>query len=640
MAMSFYGGRPGFSFIIVKSFTSEEEMIANFQLGPDYTEVHYEEHVLINTDDKNDPDNGKIYRRGYDYTNDLGGAIYIGSIVGPAGPAPMLDMTTIEDVKAKKENLTEEEEFRYGEGSYSPIANLVPGKDEDGNFNDSIQYAWISIRDENGSDTVAYIAFLFPYLVEEFEATTISGYEEASVERSSDDDGSHPYYSKWQLNIPKGIKGDAFKNLQVISAADNDEVQSYDGQDDDRANGRQILVYEYYCYDRDESGEPIKVYLGDYNKIENITLDEEGLLTIDYAHDDDDTYNLAWVKGITVSETGQIILHYTGGKSDETLSEKVRWIEKIEMSSNGTITVTYNDGTLEVFDSKVKWITGVSLTSSGKFTVSFNDGTSTTSDLVWVSDVTLNSTGTIVIQYNDGNSTRYENYLKSIKTISLDSTDHKFHVTYNTGTEDVINDIIKFIDEVYVKDSGDGADYLVHVKYNTGDDEVISTQPANYIDSIAIDDGYHLLIYYTNANVRQAFIDGGSAVTWNGLDGWVDLGSIKDDSGILIGFNLTPTECGASEGNDQTTIITYLNTTYPDGLTNSKYKGKVVTIGTEDGLKYFYAYDYDDNTWYYLGTFENSDSWTMVAADDGSTTLTALQNNLAVGGVWFITEEG
>ena len=45
---------------------------------------------MINTVNKNDPDNGKIYRRGYDFNNDMGGAEFIGTIVGPAGKAPMI----------------------------------------------------------------------------------------------------------------------------------------------------------------------------------------------------------------------------------------------------------------------------------------------------------------------------------------------------------------------------------------------------------------------------------------------------------------------------------------------------------------------------------------------------------------------
>jgi len=89
---SFYGGRPGNSFTIVASFPNVQTMVEQFKRGPAYTEVHYDEHVIINTEDKNNPTNGQIYRRGYDYNNDMGGAELIGTIVGPAGKAPMLIM--------------------------------------------------------------------------------------------------------------------------------------------------------------------------------------------------------------------------------------------------------------------------------------------------------------------------------------------------------------------------------------------------------------------------------------------------------------------------------------------------------------------------------------------------------------------
>jgi hypothetical protein len=56
---------------------------------------------MINTPNKNDPDNGKIYRRGYDFTNELGGAQYIGTIVGPAGKAPMLEIVSRQEVHNK-----------------------------------------------------------------------------------------------------------------------------------------------------------------------------------------------------------------------------------------------------------------------------------------------------------------------------------------------------------------------------------------------------------------------------------------------------------------------------------------------------------------------------------------------------------
>ena len=129
--------------------------------------------------------------------------------------------------------------------------------------------------------------------------------------------------------------------------------------------------------------------------------------------------------------------------------------------------------------------------------------------------------------------------------------------------------------------------------------------------------------------------DAGKTRTYDGKDGWLDLGSIKDDAGVLVGFNVLPSEHPGVEVIDG--ALNYLNTTYPNGLTNPLYYGKIVTIGEEGENKLFYAFDYDTNEWYYLGTFNNESSWTMVAKEDDSI-LEIQKQKLAIGGVWFIVE--
>lgn len=84
MLGSFYGGKPGVSFIIVKSYLSIEAMKNDFRQGPLFSEVTFGEYVLINTENKNDPDNGKIFRRGLNYTDTkTAGAIYVGTVLVP-----------------------------------------------------------------------------------------------------------------------------------------------------------------------------------------------------------------------------------------------------------------------------------------------------------------------------------------------------------------------------------------------------------------------------------------------------------------------------------------------------------------------------------------------------------------------------
>lgn len=341
--MSFYGGRPGNSFVIVTSFESVADMISNFRLGPDYTEVHYDEHVIINTENKNDPDNGKIYRRGYDYGNLQGGAEYIGTIVGPAGKAPELEMTTVEDV----EDIHEEAEHdRYSSGSYTVTnSSLVPGKD--GNtYNDAISWAMCSIRNENDEDCTAYLGFVFPYLVTEYTTRVVSPYVDGRYEDTSaatrTDDGTHPYYERWRIDIPKGIQGDSVGSFGVEVASL--DIEPYTGQSDDINNSRMVMTYEFYDYSDYESGDPKKLYFGDYNMINNITLSSDGTLTVAYTHDDEDTFQLNWIADVDVNTSTNQKLHITWADgTEEDIGDPINYVEDMAVDNSNHLLVMYSD---------------------------------------------------------------------------------------------------------------------------------------------------------------------------------------------------------------------------------------------------------------------------------------------------------
>ena len=120
---SFYGGKEGRSFVIAKTFPSISEMATAFAQGYNYSDVKFDEYVLINTEYRDNPENGRIYRRGYDFDNterkimsyakgnslayaeeeiNAGGAEYIGTIVGPAGRAPAFNLGLYDDVSNLK----------------------------------------------------------------------------------------------------------------------------------------------------------------------------------------------------------------------------------------------------------------------------------------------------------------------------------------------------------------------------------------------------------------------------------------------------------------------------------------------------------------------------------------------------------
>lgn len=352
---SFYGGRRGASFVIAKRYSTIAAMVAAFSQGGDYKTVNYDEYVLIDTENKNNPDNGKIYRRGYEYNNSMGGAIYEGQIVGPAGLAPHTEMHTIDEV----EQIEQREDFTYrrGSGEYSPVGgNIIPGKYvEPGTgiikYNDKISWAYCSVRDMNSHESTAHIGFKFPYTVIDYTTTSVSTYENGNYADTSAatriDDGSHPFYEKWNISIPKGVKGDAFKNFRVM-VADN-TIQSYTGQADDIANNRQVLVYDYYHYDEKENGDMKTYYVGDYNKISNITVSATGLVTIEYTHDDNDTYQMRIPTSISINTgstegtgTQKVVITYANGDTEE-IGQPLNYIMATAIDNRYHLLVYYSD---------------------------------------------------------------------------------------------------------------------------------------------------------------------------------------------------------------------------------------------------------------------------------------------------------
>lgn len=67
MAYSFYGGKEGRTYNLVAHYNSIHDMVDAFSGGGSYTDVGYNEYVIINTYSKSNKENGIIYRRGLNY---------------------------------------------------------------------------------------------------------------------------------------------------------------------------------------------------------------------------------------------------------------------------------------------------------------------------------------------------------------------------------------------------------------------------------------------------------------------------------------------------------------------------------------------------------------------------------------------
>ena len=842
---SFYGGRKGSSFIIVKNYPDILTMTTDFSQGGVFTEVNYDEYVIINTVNKNHPDNGTIFRRGYDYNSErkidayipnnngaytyaqvaAGGAIYIGTIVGPAGRSPHLTLTTYTIAENKQAEQGFDEQKSSGE--YNTLNSLVPGKYQENSlekFNDTIKWFCASIRYPNNDDGTAYIGFEIPYLVIDYETQSVEPYDDGNYADTSQatriDDTTHPFYEKWLLDIPKGIKGDTLKNFRVIIPTNNDRIyepesnleEQYSGKNDDVQNQRKILVYDYYNYDETNNPNKITYYIGDYNEITDFTLDEQGTLTVAFTHQDTITYyqKIKWIQEISLNEdtghffiryntkhpvyetdpntgeeiidpeTGQLIPVYetdpdTGEEiidpetgqlipvyDYDTIEANLKWVKEIELQENGIVNIHYTLGT-ETSPNIIKWINDISLATrdiqpeslenqnqesikEGTFKIKYNTGDQLIEYLKWVNDITLSEKGQLTLHYSGNGEDKIisheNNFIKWINQVKL-SNDGKLSIVYNTGTtsinpqtgqeefiptEEIINykntpqeqidNRIKWITNLAIENDGS-----IVVSYNTGQDVTLEDQikwiqnvsldpttgqftveyvqnnipdytvqlkwpnnvdimtknttgkegtgtqkvkidytdgtsaeigePLNYIMQTKITSDKHLIILYADPEKRKQLINQGKAYIFSGSGtviqpytdfteptsgyyGWLDLGSVYSDSGILIGKNYYYTDIDPSLDQEDTLtqeqIINFLNTQHAGGLSD----GKLITVGLPNGEKSFYgfSYDYNGNTyvgWYYLGTFANVSA--ILASEN------TVPTNVHQDALWFIIEK-
>ena len=670
---SFYGGKQGVSFVIKASFKSIDDMVDSFKNNED--KVWFGEYCLIDTVNKNDKDNGKIFRRGIATSTNakLGGAEYIGQIVGPSSGTPLFQFDTLDNV-IEYSNINDKEKYNPEAGDIRVYPTQVTSdgkitqynykKDENGQYKDTdiirdenglitsyakniktvtstidngglvsgkeqdgIKWTWCNIKKANeNSESWFYVGLKIPYLVNEFDAKSVNPYDnngnykgEATIIPDKDNN-NHPFYKKYTLEIPRGIKGDSLNRIKVITLSSDNQIQQnvtsndnyiytwnqfsvnnqgetylsdeepkYSKKITDNDFGRQIIVYEYRVTDKTVNGKKYLVYVGDFNVVEKINLSQDGTLKIYYTHD-----------GIP-----EIIEGKKTGKFIHTQEEKLEWIQNIEINeTTGKITLTYNtkdekgNNKIQPLEAKLRNITNASINDKGNLNFGFNVGNP--------------------ITVKDSNNKDF--IFKGIQNVSLLSdldADKHLTITYTTKTKDEQN----------------------------FDKELIGS-PINSIYSTAIDESnFHLLILFEDKdhryngedstqsphvitkdeNANNQYLKEGSIWVRKTISGenpksgtdktywWLDLGSVKDDAGILIGINVTPQMVNDSGYGD---ILTYLNKTYKGGLTSNENGrsliGKIATYGDATSDKEFYAYDYTPKTevdgsvsypngWFYLG---------------------------------------
>ena len=540
-------------------FQYAEGMVQCFSQGGITTDiVNYGEYVIIDTPNKNDLDNGKVYRRGLDYQNDLGGAEYIGQIIGPTGSSPEIYMDSFTTLVSEG-----------GPQISYENDDIIPGMelDADGQmiFNDAIHSSWVTLRDQFGVVTGCKIGFQFPYHVFSFTAKNVDDpYTKRELIKRIDDK-QHPYFSKWEISIPKGIKGDTFDNLHIANSIAIKDAVYYEDEnctielgtlsEDTLINfnsgfyneereiytitlesgdiayvkkedtDKEVLVYKEIKYDTNPLGDIEYFILGEYNVIDNITLMPDGSLKINYSYD-----------GIKICNE----------------------------------------------DNKIQWINNIRLTPKGKLEVKYN----TADNYVTIND----SPQQPPIQWIDKHGIQINT--NKIDTNGTDlgegSGSQKVQVTYNTGEVEEIGQPINYIIEsVITKNREELTD-----DYREKDTGQLKSKVAK---------NNRLLVIYSDPSLRAQLQ---ADTIWESkklgyFDQWYDMGEVKGDPGtVKIATTITSSEA-------ETLLI---KDNPPENILNDiRYEGWL--IGVYDPafpekpiILYYYDYDDDKNTWKELGS--------------------------------------
>ena len=187
-------------------------------------------------------------------------------------------------------------------------------------------------------ETVALFGLKIPYHVFAFEAKSVSPYDTQYRLSENDENGNpqyaqliientkttvnekgeriHPFYSKWDIKVPHGIKGDSIKNIRVVNS--NENILNCPSDYDDYEDKPAILVGDICVYDNKQEGEIQTHFLSYFNDIKDVSLTSDGVITIDYA----------------------------GNLPNDSLKHKLTWLTEIKIDDDYNLIATFNNAEL------------------------------------------------------------------------------------------------------------------------------------------------------------------------------------------------------------------------------------------------------------------------------------------------------
>lgn len=411
---SFYGGKRGISFELVKMYETKAAMMQDF-LQSNCT-VDYGQYVQIDSGDA--INGGEIYRRTENINNGSNGAVLVGKIAGASGSNSIIDLVPYSSLgaTASSGSMTVQDE------------DLIPGTAAI----DSIAYKFQTVYDSIEEVYRTRYGIQLPYNVIELESDTTDE-QIASLEKVVD----APFYQKYTLKIPKYLNNNTIKRIILVEKNQLSTIEVYDYTTKERilSSDKDMMVYSIEETELDENDESITV-VKNY-KICNFS-------TLDSIFYDD--------------ATGIITFNVDGVKTDVSIKQ----IQNIKMEENGILTATYIDATTSGTYREVEDPTG-DPKSQGWYEL-INDTYVKTIDttvdetktyyyldysvsfplnqeypLKWITNITANSErNSFIINYNTGETDEFPSPLNSIKTVNYDDNTGELTITYTTVTFDEV----------------------------------------------------------------------------------------------------------------------------------------------------------------------------------------------------------
>ena len=400
---SFYGGRQGASFVIKKSFkyvntednayktatasVPDSEVMEACLSNPNYTDVWYNEYCIIDTVNKNNPNNGRIFRRRLP-NETVDGKPYedIGQIVGPSSGAAMLSLVSGLEANQNalgnfKNNwdalgLQVGNTLKYAEtvadknaiGSLKEnVANLtnhglVKGVEFDDNGNvikqhKEIKYNWFNVRknteDNNGVvECWCHIGFEIPCTVVTAQAATTGPLNPVSVEEASRSK-DNPFWYDLSFKIPRGLHGVSVKEIFI---AENHSARTFGQLTYSTETGKYsvssgTIAYNYKAWFCklyiEELNATYDFYIGKVVEIKNVTFDQNtGVLTVSYHNQNNTTINMVYPKTVTWNkDTGAVSCSYYNSTSTTKMGDIIS-VEDLIVDSTHQLLVRYNNNSL------------------------------------------------------------------------------------------------------------------------------------------------------------------------------------------------------------------------------------------------------------------------------------------------------